>query len=119
MPVKVAHRFKILVTVSEHAGEIATRSEHAAWKGNFPLDTHNDGLLMLRPLTVHRGAAGRAPAAEDRRRTWVQIPHTVPHALITFTQAIKENAMARQLNRRDFLRTAAVVGGATGFPAIL
>ncbi len=27
--------------------------------------------------------------------------------------------MARQLNRRDFLRTAAVAGGVTGFPAML
>src|SRR5262245_28193084 len=55
--------------VRERAGEIATYSERAAWKGNFPLDTYNDGLLMLRPLTVHWGAAARAPAAEDRRRT--------------------------------------------------
>jgi hypothetical protein len=27
--------------------------------------------------------------------------------------------MARQLNRRDFLRTAAVAGGVTGFPSML
>jgi len=71
MPVKIAHRLKILVTVSERAGEIATCSECVAWKGNFPLDTHNDGLLMLRPLTVHGGAAARAPAAEGPPQNFV------------------------------------------------
>src|SRR5262249_10641750 len=47
------------LTETECADAISTFSERAVRKGNFPLDTRNDGLLMLRPPVVHGGRSHR------------------------------------------------------------